>query len=62
VLPLNRTIMRRFARLRGASRQQGQGLPDADLLIAATALNHGLTLVTRNRRHFQRVPQLTLHP
>ena len=62
VLPLNRTIMRRFARLRGALRQEGQGLPDADLLIAATALRHGLTLVTRNCRHFQRVPQLTLHP
>lgn len=28
---------------------------DGDTLIAATALHHHLTLVTRNRRHFQRV-------
>lgn len=27
----------------------------------ATALYHGLTLVTRNLRHFQRIPNLKLH-
>jgi predicted nucleic acid-binding protein len=32
-----------------------------DLLIAATAVHHGLTLVTRNLRHFQRIPNLQLH-
>jgi predicted nucleic acid-binding protein len=32
-----------------------------DLLIAATALDHDLTLVTRNRRHFERIPDLTLY-
>ena len=31
-----------------------------DLFIAATALVHGLTLVTHNARHFQNVPDLTL--
>ena len=29
------------------------GHNDADLLIAATALQHGLTVVTRNVRHFE---------
>ena len=33
----------------------------ADALIAATALRHGLSLVTRNLRHFRRVPGLTVH-
>jgi len=61
VLPLNRTIMRRFARLRGQLRRQGLMVQDPDLLIAATALTHGLTLVTRNVRHFQRVPDLDLY-
>ena len=29
------------------------GNKSADLLLAATALEHGLTVVTRNQRHFQ---------
>ena len=33
-------------------------MPNSDLLIAATALVHGLTLVTHNTRHFQNVPNL----
>jgi predicted nucleic acid-binding protein len=34
---------------------------DIDLLIAATALVHGDTLLTRNVRHFQRIPGLRLY-
>lgn len=61
VLPLSRAIMRRYARERGDLRAKGQLIGDPDILIAATALEHGLTLVTRNRRHFQRIPQLVMH-
>lgn len=61
VLLLNRLIMRRFAHLRGTLRQQGLPLGDPDLLIAATALHHGLTLVTSNTRHFERIPDLKRH-
>ena len=32
---------------------QRLGHTNADLLIAATALEHGLTVVTRNIRHFE---------
>ena len=53
--------MRRFARLRGELRQRGLLIPDPDILIAATALTHNLTLVTRNRRHFERIPDLPLY-
>lgn len=45
VLPLNRTIMRQFARIRGRLRRDGQIIPDPDILIAATALHHNLILV-----------------
>ncbi len=62
IVPLNRPIMQRFASVRGSLRRQEQLIGDADLLIAATALHHNLTLLTRNARHFQRVPELKLHP
>lgn len=32
-----------------------------DLLIAATAMVHDLTLVTRNRRHFEDIPGIRLY-
>lgn len=41
-------------------RTTGQLIDEGDLMIAATALRHGATLVTRNTSHFQRVPNLTL--
>ena len=61
VLPLTRTIMKRFARIRGQLRRQGLTVQDPDLLIAATALTHDMTLVTRNLRHFRRVPDLLIY-
>jgi len=41
-----------------ALRQQGRPIDLPDLLLAATALAHDLTMVTRNVRHFDRVPGL----
>ena len=35
-----------------AWRKQGKTLEDTDALIAATALHHGLALVTTNAKHF----------
>lgn len=61
VLPLNRTIMKQFARIRGQLRRSGEMIPDPDILIAATALHHDLTLITHNTRHFSRIPHLKLY-
>jgi tRNA(fMet)-specific endonuclease VapC len=58
VLPLTDPIMERFAKTLAALRQQGDLIPDLDLLIAATAMEHDLTLLTRNRRHCERIPGL----
>lgn len=52
---VDRRIAERAGRLK---RQTGLGIADA--LIAATALEHELTLMTRNRRHFERVPGIAL--
>jgi predicted nucleic acid-binding protein len=54
-LAIDRAIAERAGRLR---RELGVGLPAA--LIAATALEHGLALATRNLRDFQHVPKLRL--
>jgi tRNA(fMet)-specific endonuclease VapC len=38
--------------------RRGELLADADLLIAATALDVERTLITNNLAHFQRIPDL----
>jgi predicted nucleic acid-binding protein len=43
----------RWARLLADLRSDGRSMPVKDSLIAATALVHGLTVVTRNRRDFE---------
>jgi tRNA(fMet)-specific endonuclease VapC len=61
VLPLNRSIMQRFALIRGDLRNRGELIGDPGILIAATALHYNLTLVTENVRHFQRIAGLSLY-
>ena len=57
---ITRSIARRAGRLRFEWARQGVTLALADTLIAATALEYGLTLITDNRKHFP-MPELTLH-
>lgn len=60
LLPLTEPIVERFAELRSGLRRRGDLIPDFDLLIAATALEHDLTLLTFNQRHFRRIPDLRI--
>jgi len=46
--------------LRAKLRRRGRQIGQADIMIAAVALTHGIPLVTRNQSHFQRIPGLRL--
>ncbi len=62
LLPLTLAVARRCAGLRETLRTQGKQIQRRafDLVIAATALEHGLTLVTRNPNDFKDIPDLQL--
>ncbi|MBI4441871.1 MAG: type II toxin-antitoxin system VapC family toxin [Acidobacteria bacterium] len=60
VLGLDEEICKRFGQLRGLLRQQGKLVGDFDLLIAASALRHNLSLLSNNRRHFENIEGLRL--
>ncbi len=62
VLPVSVQIARVSGQLRGQLQARGQTRSQADMLIAATARVHGLTLVTRNVRHFEDCSVPVLNP
>lgn len=53
VLPITEDIAHRAGSLRGDFQRRGVIRQQADMLIAATAQVHNLTLVTRNTRDFK---------
>ena len=60
VAPLDELICRILASERGRLRAAGTTIGDFDLLISAAAIRHNLTLLTNNRRHFERVQGLDI--
>jgi predicted nucleic acid-binding protein len=61
VIGLSEPIIEGFAEIRSLLRRRGMLIPDFDILIAATALYHDLTLLTFNVNHFQRIPNLRVY-
>lgn len=61
LLNLSEPIAERCGEIRAFLRRRGQLIPDLDIVIAATALHHDFTLLTFNRRHFERIPDLRLY-
>jgi len=53
-LPWDAAVGRRWADLVSSLRRKGQALPLLDSMIAATALEHDLTVATRNVRDFKK--------
>ena len=60
VLDVTHGVARRFGEVRATLLDRGLPPPDLDLLIAATALEHDLTVVTHNTQDFVNVPGVRL--
>jgi len=62
ILPVDQAIAERWGEITGTLALRGAPLPVIDGLLAATALQHNLTVVTRNTRHVQLTGASVLDP
>jgi predicted nucleic acid-binding protein len=62
ILPVTESIAERWGHLAAHAKQQGIAVKVVDAVIAATALEHGLTLVTRNVKDFAGLGVVLLNP
>jgi len=62
ILPVTESIAERWGRLAAAGKRNGVTLAVVDGVLAATALEHGLTLVTRNVKDFAGIGLVLLNP
>jgi toxin FitB len=62
VLPMDSQIARIAGKLSGDARVAGLAPGFADIVIAATAVHHGLTILTRNLRHFEPLEVTVIDP
>jgi tRNA(fMet)-specific endonuclease VapC len=60
VLPVDADVAATYADLRVICESKGSTVQDMDLLIAATAKTHGLTVATLNASDFARIPGLAV--
>lgn len=61
-LPVTEDILLKWRLLVEAGRKSGHTYSQPDLIIAATALHHGLTVVTRDRSEFDRAGAAVFQP
>ncbi len=61
ILGIDSKVARLFAEIRADLRKKGKLIEDLDILIAATAIENNLTLITFNKRHFKRVKGLKMY-
>jgi predicted nucleic acid-binding protein len=62
ILPVTEGIAERWGHLSAAAKKQGITLAVADDIIAATAVEHGLTLATRNSKDFTSLGLAVFNP
>jgi toxin FitB len=62
ILPVTQSIAERWGVLEAQQELAGLPFGVADGMIAATALEHGLTVVTRNTKHFEGLGLSLINP
>ena len=62
VLPVDLETSHIWGELTAAAQKVGKMIPTSDGLIAATALRHGLHVMTRNSEHFEPTGVFLLNP
>jgi predicted nucleic acid-binding protein len=60
VVPISEAVILRWRVLLEQGRKSGRVFSQPDLIIAATAIEHNLTFVTRNTKDFTGLPDLKL--
>jgi tRNA(fMet)-specific endonuclease VapC len=60
ILPYEMAAARWFGRIKADLEHAGSVIDDLDLQIACIALAYSVPLVTHNRRHFERMPDLVV--
>ncbi len=60
VLPYDLALSETYAGLKAHLYLSGRPIADNDLWIAASAIRHSLPLISNNRDHFERIPELVL--
>jgi len=60
IIEINQGIIEIFGEIKAKLEKLGKRIDDMDLLIASTAIYMNMTLVTNNKNHFSRVPDLVL--
>jgi predicted nucleic acid-binding protein len=62
ILPIDIETARLWGEITARAQKSGVVIPTADGLLAATALRHGLHVMTRNTRHFEASGALIVDP
>jgi len=60
VLQLNRFVSKRYGRINFYLYSKGKPTQDMDLMIASVAIENGAILLTKNKRHYENIPDLRL--
>ncbi len=58
MIPITKDVIDRWARERANLELHGKKIDSIDLLIASTALQHDMTVITHNIKHFERIESL----